>query len=187
MRIPQLRMESVMGRIGMQTNNARQSIEQPQAVLEIEQPSAEMTIEKTPARLTIDQTQAKEQLGFKSLPRLMEEFALEGRQGAQEGAGRRAEEGRELVRIENAGNPLPSIAKQNSERPEKFFNIGFIPSYFSVKLDFEPAKLHMDWKQNKPIIDVQPQKPIVGYEPGNVDIYMQQYPELNIDVIDIEV
>ncbi|RST77480.1 hypothetical protein D4T97_003070 [Siminovitchia acidinfaciens] len=184
--IPQIRMESVMGQIGMRTRPARQTIEQPKAVLDIQQPPAEMHIERTPSKLTIDQTKAWEDMNLKSLPKVMEEFAQEGRSKAMEGTARRAEEGDELMRIEQGGNPITGLAKRNSERPEASFNIGFIPSPFSVKLNYEPSIVDIQWTRREPIIHVEPQKPVVEYEQGNVDIYMEREPSLKIDFINLE-
>ncbi|MBD8004670.1 DUF6470 family protein [Bacillus norwichensis] len=184
--MPQIQMESVKGQIGIRTIPASQSIEQPKVIVEIQQPPAEMQIEKTSSKLTIDQTKAWEDMNLKSLPRVMEEFAQEGRSKAMEGTARRAEEGDELMRIENGGNPMPGIAKRNSERPEASFNIGFIPSPFSVKLNYEPAILNIQWMRREPIIQVQPQKPIIDYQSGKVDIFMEREPSLKIDFINLE-
>ncbi|MFD1706924.1 DUF6470 family protein [Siminovitchia sediminis] len=187
MRIPQIRIESVTGQIGMRTTHATQTIEQPPAVLQIQQLPAEMQIERTPSKLTIDQTKAWEDMNLKSIPRLVEEFAQEGRSAALEGTARRAEEGGELMRIEHGGNPIPVLAKRNSERTEALFNIGFIPSPFSVKLHYEPSVLDIQWTRHEPVIEVEPQKPIIGYEPGKVDIYMEREPSLKIEFVNVEV
>lgn len=185
--MPQIRMESTMGQIGMRTISARQLVEQPKAILEIKQPPAEMEIKRTPGKLTIDQTQAWEDMNLKSIPRLMEEFAQNGRSQLLEGIARRAEEGGELMRIERGGSPIPNISKQNSEKPQAPINIAFIPSHFSVKINYDPGSLDIHWKQNKPIINVEPQKPKVEYDPGNVDIYVDREPSLKIDFVNLEV
>lgn len=184
--MPQIQIESVKGQIGMRTVPARHSIEQPKAILDIQQPPAEMHIERTPSKLTIDQTKAWEDMNLKSLPKVMEEFAQEGRQQGMEGTARRAEEGDELMRIENGGNPIQRIAKRNSEKPQASLNIKFIPSPFSVKLHYEPSVLDVQWTSHEPLIHVEPQKPVIGYEPGKVDIYMEREPSLKIDFINLE-
>lgn len=185
MRVPQIRMESVKGQIGMRTNPANLMMEQPQAVMEIRQPPAEMQIERTPSRLTIDQTKAWEEMNLKSLQKLIEDFAQEGRTKGLEGIGRRAEEGDELMRIEQGGNPISAIAKRNSEKPQPSLNIGFIPSHFSVKVNYTPSMLDIQLKQNRPEITVESKKPVVDYQPGNVDIYMEREPSLKIDFVDV--
>lgn len=185
--MPQIRIESIKGQIGMRTIPATQTIEQPKPIVEIQQPPAEMHIERRPSKLTIDQTKAWEDMNLKSLPKIMEEFAQEGRSKAMEGAARRAEEGDELMRIEYGGNPIPGIVKRNSERPEASFNIGFIPSPFSVKLHYEPSVLDIQWTRREPMIQMEPQKPVIEYEPGKVDIHMEREPSLKIDFVNLEV
>ena len=182
---PQIRLESTSGQIAIRTTPGSQTIEQPKAELSIQQPPAELTINRTPARLTIDQTQMWEELGFKSTPRLIEDFALQGKSDILEGIGRRAAEGGELMRIENKGNPIPTIAHRNTDKTPSGYNIKFIPSYGSVKVSYEKAKLDVEWKTNKPVIEADTKKPIVGYEPGHVEVSMERWPSLKTDFVNV--
>lgn len=183
MQLPRLTMESTQGRIGITTRLASTSIEQPQAELNIKQPPAKLEIKTTPGKLTIDQTQAWEDMDLKHIFRRIEEAAGWGKQDVLEGMARRARQGDEMMRIENKGNPLPEQAKQNSERRPFEFNIGFIPSHFSVKTNYEPAQVDIEAEPQKPMIEVTPNKPIMEYTPGEVTIDMLQYPSLSIGVI----
>ncbi|HZG71727.1 MAG TPA: DUF6470 family protein [Chondromyces sp.] len=185
MQLPQIRLTSQQTAIQLDTQNPVQSIEQPKAILDIQQPPAELTIERTPARLTIDQTKAREDMDLKSIFRRTEEAAQLGYQDALQGIARRAAEGDELMRIEHGGNPIPSQARRNSEGPEKQFNIGWIPSHGSVKIDFTPGKVDIRVKTNPAINNSRPQKPIHDYQPGKVNISMKQYPSLDIDFVNL--
>ncbi|MGM9923425.1 MAG: DUF6470 family protein [Bacillus sp. (in: firmicutes)] len=185
MRLPQIRLESQRALISHETINVRQQIEQPRADLDLQQPPAEMTIERTPARLTIDQTAAREAVDLKSIRKRIEEYADNGRQEWLEGIARRAQEGDELMRIENGGNPVAVQVKANSERPEKQFNIGFVPPLFSVKLHYEPAKLDIGWQVNQVISRSKANKPILDYEPGKVEVGLRRRESLNIDYVNV--
>ncbi|WP_050616461.1 DUF6470 family protein [Bacillus testis] len=187
MRIPQIRLESQSAMISIQTNDAELELQQPQAELDIQQPKAEMSLERTPARLTIDQTAAWEAMGFKSISRSSKEYATNGKQELMEGMARRTQEGDALMKIENGGNPIQQIAKQNSERTEIQFNIGFIPPIGSVKLEYEPAKVDIDWQIHKPIVNAKTNKPIGDYRSGNVDIDLRQKNSLTIDFVSEEI
>ncbi len=182
MDIPQIRMQSTFGKIEINTQNAQLTIEQPPADLSIEQPKAEMTIEHTPSRLTIDQTKARADIDLKSIRQRIEEAAQYGSQSVNEGIARRAQEGEELMKIENGGKPLAEQAKRHGYLPEHELGLGFVPSYGSVQVDYEPGSLNINWTVNKPIINSQPHKPIMQYYPGKVDFGMKQYPSLNIDI-----
>lgn len=188
MKIPQIRLESTSAQIGIKTNHAVNQIQQPMADLSIEQPKAELTIKTTPSKLTIDQSQARADIDLKSIFRRTEEFAQNGYQDWLKGIARRSQQGEELMKIENGGNPISSQAKQNSQKPMKEFGLGFVPSASSVKIQYEPAKVDVEIQPNKPKIDVHVNKPIYGYEPGKVDISLQRRNELKIDfeIIDIK-
>lgn len=181
MHIPQIRLESTNAQISIKTNLAVNNISQPMADLTIEQPKADLQINTTPSKLTIDQTEARSDIDLKSIARRTEEFAQQGKSGLLEGIARRAQQGEELMKIENPGNPVASQAKTNSQKEMKEFGLAFIPSYGSVKINYEPSKVEINVKANKPNINVQVNKPIYDYQPGNVDISLQRRNDLKID------
>ncbi|PWA12626.1 hypothetical protein DCC39_05230 [Pueribacillus theae] len=187
MNIPQIRMESKFARIGIAHEPPVQEMEQPKAELSIQQPPAELTIERIPGKLTIDQVQAWEEMNLKSPFRLTEEFAQTGYHDWLNGMGRIAEQGDELMRIENGGNPIADQAKENSENPLYEFNIGWIPSPFSVKINYTPGKIEIQSKVNKPIIEANPNKPVHRYRPGKVNIYVERLNSLAIDFVNRKV
>ncbi|MEM5016190.1 DUF6470 family protein [Metabacillus indicus] len=183
MNIPQIRLESRFAKIGIETVNAKLSIEQKPADLSIQQPKAELSIRTTPGKLTIDQSKAREDVDLKHISKRIEEAADMGRQDLLSGIARRIRQGDEQMRIENGGRPLTAQAKANSERPEKQFNIGFIPSHFSVKLAYQPAEVKIDVKTNDPIIESTTNKPIMDYEAGDVNIHLAERNQLKIDFV----
>ncbi|GIN85247.1 hypothetical protein J6TS2_16330 [Heyndrickxia sporothermodurans] len=182
MLLPQIRLESQFAQIEMKTNSAKQTIEQPRAELDLQQPPAEMSINRTPSQFSVDSTEARADVDMKSIRRRIEEFAQNGYQEWLNGIARRAQEGNELMRIENGGNAIANISKQNGKLFSTFdFNIGFVPKLGNVKIDFEPSKLDIEWKVNPPINNTKIRRPIVDYIPGNVDIQLKQYQNLKID------
>lgn len=186
MQLPQIRLQSNFAQIELNTKPAEQSIEQPEAELDLQQPPAEMTIDRTPSKLSIDQTQAWEDMDLKHIFRRIEEYANNGYQDWLSGLGRRAGDGDQLMRIENDGNPIASQAKTNSEKPVYSFNIGFIPSPFSVKVNFEPSKLNIEWNINKVINNTKAQKPVVNYQPGEVTTSLRQPSSLKVDFTNLQ-
>jgi hypothetical protein len=186
MNFPQLRMESTFGQIELTSQKPIQEIEQLPAEMIIKQPKAELEIKCTPGKLTIDQTQAWEDMDLKHISKRIEEAAQNGYQDWLAGMARRAQEGDDLMRIENGGNPIAEHAKINSESPMYEFNIGFIPSHNSVKLNYQPADLNITWKTKKPVIEVNINRPRHEYTPGTVRSEMKQWPSLKIEVIGLE-
>jgi Family of unknown function (DUF6470) len=157
------------------------------AEVAIKQPKAELQIEAIPGKLTIDQTQAWEDMDLKNVLKRIEEFAQNGYQDWLAGMGRMSSEGDDLMRVENDGNPIADHAKMNSESPIYEFNIGFVPSHFCVKTNYQPGDLKIDWKTHKPEIEVKLNKPHHEYTPGVVRGEMKKWPSLKIEVIGLEV
>lgn len=186
MKLPQIRLQSQQALISHETINAKQNIQQPKAELDIQQPPAQMTIYRTPSKLTIDQTAAREAVNIKSIRKQMKEYADNGHQEALQGIARRAQQGNQLMKIENGGNVLALQAKQNGERSEKQFNIGFIPPLFSVKLHYEPTKIDIDWQVNKVINNTKTNKPIFDYEAGKVEVGLRQKESLDITFVNVD-
>jgi hypothetical protein len=186
MNLPQIRLESTFAKIAIETTPPMLEIEQPPAELDLQQPPAEIKIETTPAKLTIDQTKAWEDMDLKHIFRRIEEFAQQGYEDWLEGMARVSRQGDELMRIEDEGNPIAEQAKENSEDPMYEFNIGWVPSHFSVKTNFEPAKVHIDVKVNKPINHTKINKPMIHYTPGKVTINLAQRNSLKIDFVNLK-
>ncbi|WP_404468962.1 DUF6470 family protein [Sutcliffiella horikoshii] len=181
MLFPQIRLQTTFAQTELQIQKPVQQIEQPRAELSIEQPKAELTMRRTPGRLTIDQTQAREDMDLKSVGRRIEEAAQLGRQDWLAGLARVAEDGNEMMRIENGGGAIVRQAKRNSEGPPKEFNIGWIPSHFSVKIDYEPGKVDIDVKEQKPMVEAKISKPLHDYTPGSAQVSLANHPSLEID------
>lgn len=185
MKLPKLHMESVMGRIGIRQIPAKLYIRQPHAKLSIQQPKAEMRITRTPGKLSIDQSQAWEERYLMNTMRLTEINVTEARKALLEGIARRAEQGSQLVKIEQGGNVIAEQARENGSRKLANIGIKYVPSPFSVKIDYVPGELNIDIEPQKPIIEVETYKPEMNFERGTVEITMEQYPHLDIYVVDL--
>ncbi|PMC36629.1 hypothetical protein CJ195_14435 [Bacillus sp. UMB0899] len=186
MQIPQIRLESTNAQISIESRSATTQVQQQKADMSIEQPKANLSFRTNPGKLTIDQTQARADVEIKSVFRSIEEYAQEGSQGWSTGIQRRVQEGEELMKIENGGNPIVSQAKRNGYKPMKEFGIGFVPTVGSVKINYQPSVLETTITANKPIISIEVNKPIIDYQAGNVEINIAKKNYLKID-FDIKV
>lgn len=187
MKFPQLHMESKMGRIRIEQTPASVEIKQHKAHQSIEQPKAEMTIRTTKGKMNIDQSQAWEERNLMSTIRMNEIHAQEGLKAVQEGTARRAEQGAQLIKIEQNINVIAEQAIENGHPKMKTLSIKYVPSPFAVKINYEPGELHIDVEPRKPIIDVEINKPEISFTRGTVKIDMEQYPQLDIYVVDLYV
>ncbi|MEC5422858.1 DUF6470 family protein [Virgibacillus sp. C22-A2] len=185
MRLPQIRLESQRAEIQIQQSAGKQEIRQPKADMTIQQPKAELSITTSSSKLQIDQTQAWEDMNLMHIFKRNDRFAQEGRSAAQEGMGRRAQQGTEMMRIENEGNPLVNQAVTNGHTPMKALGIKFIPSQFAVKTSYQPSEVKIEVQTNKPIIESTVNKPEHTYERSQLEISMKQHHNLDIDFINL--
>lgn len=185
MELPQIRLESQFASIAMRQFPGNQEIRQPKAVMSIHQPRANLSIETTKPKLTIDQTKAWEDMNLMSTGRRIEVTAQEGSHAVLEGMERKAQQGRQLMEIENGGNPIVQQAIINGHDQMKSIGFKYIPSQFSVQFHYEPGEVHIAAQANRPLIDVQIFKPEHHYERGDVEIFMETYQQLNIDYVNL--
>lgn len=182
MQLPQIRIQATQARLNLEIHKPVQEIQQEPAELKIKQPPADLSIKTTPGKLTIDQTLAWENLDLKSPAKRVAEFAQQGNGEWAKGVNRLVTEGNELMKIENGGNPIVSQAKRKMVDSSSF-HTGSTPSAFSVKLQYDPGNVTIDWKVNSPIIDVEINKPTHNYTPGSVTGYVSPMASLHIDFV----
>lgn len=187
MKFPQIQIRTTDAKIDLQIHDAKQLIQQPKATQSIQQPAAILDINTTKSQLKIDSSQARRDLGLIGPIESSNNYAQKGKQLALQGAARRAKEGRQLMESAGKGQgtaPIQGIAKQN-HAPHRVgpYNIKFVPSIGSVKVQYAPGKTDINITAQKPKIDVQVNKPIHDYTPGNVTGTMIVRPDVEIDVI----
>ncbi len=188
MRLPQIQIHTTDAKLDLHIGKPSQHIEQPKATQHIEQPAAILEINTTKGVLIIDSSQARRDLGIIGPIEATKNAAKEGQQAALSGAARRASEGRKMMMSAGKGQgraTIQNIAKQNHGPPHRVqFNIKFVPSVGSVKIDYTPGTTDVNIQRREPIIDAKVSKPIHEYTPGKVTGTMVQRPKVEIDVID---
>jgi hypothetical protein len=186
MNFPQIRLQSTPSSIGIKTTPGKLEVETPPPALDIQQPKAKMEIESRPSKLTIDQTEARADMDLKSVRRRIEDFAKKGYEDWLSGLARVAQDGDELMMIENGGNAIAAQAKRNSENPMYDFNIGWIPSAGSVKIQYDPGEVNVKFEPQKVINNTQVVKPHINVSKAQVDISLQKYADLQIDFVNLK-
>jgi hypothetical protein len=181
MDFPQIRIQTTNALIEIHTKQAELNLEQPgTSDLSIRQTPAEMQIDRTPGLLTIDQTEAWGNLNLKSVFKATKDAAQQGHQDVMEGITRRIQEGDEMMRIENPGNPIKEQAKRHYLL-NGYIKKGWSPTAGNVEINYKPDKLDINWKINKPIIESNYKPPVMNYLPGSVETNIKQYSSVKID------
>lgn len=181
MNIPQLQVTTIKAQLGLTTQQPTQQIEQPKATLDLQQPQAEMTINTMKSRLSIDTTEARADMDLKSAARRTSDVAQYAKSEVSNGIARRAQDGNDLMRIENGGNPITAFADRAFRQPYSSLSIKFIPSYGSVKVSFEPGSVDIRVEPQKVINNSNANKPMHTYTPGKVTAELLQKPSIQID------
>lgn len=181
MNIPQLQIQTTRGNLGLQIDKPIQEIEQPKATITQEQPAAILEMSSTRPQLSLDTTEVRAEIDLKSPLRRSVENAQYGMQQLMEGIARRAQEGQQLVQIENGGGAIADIAKQNGTPPPKQMAFKFVGDRTKIQMSFQPGSLNINATLQKPVLDVQINKPIHNYTQGKVTGVMEQYPSIQID------
>lgn len=182
MDIPLLQIQTTRGILDLQIIKPTQEIEQPRATMNIQQPAATLEMSSIRPQLSLDTTEARADIDMKSVRRRIEENAQYGKQGVMEGIARRAQEGQQLLRIEQGGKVIADIAKQNATPPPAPLGIRFVGNRFNVQMSAQSGTTNIQATLQKVINDVQISKPIHQYTPGQVSGVMEQYPSIQIDV-----
>lgn len=186
MDFPQLQIRTTDTVIDLQIQDPVQNIRQPKAKQTIQQPAAILEINTTPGKLNIDSSQARRDLGLLGPLESIDKYAKDGKQAALKGMARRVREGRQMMI--NAGKgmgnqTIKNIAKQNHGPKIAPINIKFVPSVGSVKIDYTPGKLDIKAVPQKPIINTQINRPINEYIPGKITTDVLQRASIEIDFI----
>ena len=186
MRLPQIQIRTTDAKVDLHIAKPQQYIKQPKATQHIEQPAAILDINTTRSILKIDSSQARRDIGMIGPLESSANYAEKGKKEALKGIARRAKEGRQIM--ENSGKGqgrsiMQNIAKQNHGPHRVQFNIKFVPSVGSVKIDYTPGTTNINIQRREPIIDAKVNKPIHEYMPGKVTGTMVQRQDVDIDVI----
>ncbi|MEK4228426.1 DUF6470 family protein [Solibacillus sp. FSL H8-0538] len=187
MRLPQIQITTNDLKMNYEIQDATQKIRQPKAEQTIEQPAATLEINTTNGKLSIDSSQARRDIGMIGPLESTKNFAQKGTQVNLEGIAKRVREGRQMMLGAGKGQgraTIQNIAKQNHgpKRPGPY-NIKFVPSIGSVKIDYTPGTTNIDIEANSPKIDTKVNKPIHDYTGGKVTGTMVQRPTISIDVL----
>ena len=152
-------IHSTQPRLRMHTTNAQVNIEQPAAILEMSSKAA---------KLLIDQSQAWRDMGLLTPMEAGDQAAQKGMQAVAAGTARRAREGDQMMHIENGGNAIARIAKNNLGIAPVRSMIKWIPSVNSVKTTYIPGRLDINITPQKPRFDVRIGDVSGQFTPGNV-------------------
>jgi hypothetical protein len=185
LKLPQIRIQSENIKIGQNTTNAQLKMDRLDARQEVKQSTVRMIVETIPSKLTIDQNRAWSDMDLKSVFERTEEAAELGYQAWLEGMARESQEGDAFMKIHNKSNPIVEQALANSVQRPFETGLGYVPSYGSVKINFSPSIINIDWDMQKAVSNYTPGGVDIEYTHGKVDREIEKRNSLKIDFTNI--
>lgn len=182
-----IRITTTDARIGIETIPARLERKSNPARMEIKQKQALLEIETVKPRIKIDQYEAFASAGRKNNLDLAVDIAQEGYKQVMEYIAKKASDGDRLAAIHIKRDPIVEFAERDSY-VKRDFNIDFIPKA-RPKITVEEGEVKVELAGgpnaffDKVKINFVPHTYETKYIPGNVNIYMEQYPSVDIEYI----
>ncbi|MCA0757553.1 hypothetical protein KP806_21050 [Paenibacillus sp. N4] len=179
MQIPQIQIRQQYGKIHIDADNGRQELEQPQAKLEMEQIEPVQHMNTTRAQLEINQDRAWDALALGDNLKTMSTIYSMASDMALRGLERIVEQGNRMAAIHRGGNPIAEMAG-DWQRTYSEYDFRGAASFDNVDITYTPSELTIETTPGRVELNVQVNKPIHHYERGKLEIYMSQYPKLEI-------
>ncbi|MBN6186960.1 hypothetical protein JQN58_08190 [Aneurinibacillus sp. BA2021] len=183
MNMPRLDIQQTFAKLDWEIQDPSYTFEPGRAELSIHQQPAEMVLHRTPSRLTIDQSQCWADMDMKHIFRRNSEYAAAGQQQALAYIEKVTLEGEQLGAIEQGGNTIRGLAMDHRFLPEHRFTYGNVPGNFSLRMDFTPGELGMEWNTGGTTVDVHTTPFQHRYEKGKITYRMQKKNELHFQMV----
>ncbi|NEU30258.1 hypothetical protein GN156_05615 [bacterium LRH843] len=185
MNVPSIRIQSTDAQIGLRMNRPDMRIKQQNADLQIRQQHVGLIeISKTASKLHIDQTEAFADANLKSPLRMANEFWQKTTNEVMQYIAKTAQDGNQMLKIENGSGAIQRIAKANSERPPLQATFGYMPRSMSqVKFNYEPSKITMKAPYKEPDITVNLRPPQIEIPKWQTEAYMRQKNGISFEAV----
>ncbi len=186
MRLPMVQLKTTPLKLGVRTTPSKLNIDQgPPITLNTHTEPSRLEMHTEHVKVQIDQTKCFEEVGLKGNAAMLAETVSFSKQKLIEGIGKTVDHGNQLAAIENPQNPIPDQAMYNAfEQFVHEWNLGFIPQ---SRPEFKviPGSVDINYKPAEFVNNTQPIKPKIQYTKSKVDIYVEQYGNIEMSVVDL--
>lgn len=184
MDLPRIAIQTTQAKTGLESQRPPMSIRQQNADMQIDNPlTGNFRMSQEFVEITIDQTEAFADADVKSIFRRNDEWAQRAMQQALQYAAKTARQGEQLKKIENPGEVIPELARQNGERAPKEYNYAAVPSSTDkVRFGYQPGDVRVDVHWPDANIRVQRNEPEINIPRWEQNVYLQQRKSIQFDV-----
>ncbi|WP_209121471.1 DUF6470 family protein [Alkalihalobacillus sp. BA299] len=184
MELAQLNISTTRAEIAIQSQKPLMRIQQQHADFKIRQPHTDhIQISKRASKLYIDQAQSFADANLKGISRFLNDVVQNGEQKALQYIAKIAQQGDQLMKIENGQGALQQIAKTNSQLKTYDFNVGSMPRPFSVKFNYDPGEINITANRGEVKVQVKPNPTRVEIPKWQTEAYMTQKNKISFQAV----
>lgn len=179
MEIPRIQLNIQNAKLSIDADIGKQRLEQPRPSVDMKQVRTEQQFRTTPGRLEINQDRVWDALALGNNLETMSKIYSMASDIALQGIARIVEKGDRMAAIHQKGNPIAEMAKE-WKRTFPEFDFRGEASFDNIDFYYTPSELSIETIPGRVDLHVQVNKPIHEYTRGNLDIYMSQYPKVEV-------
>lgn len=180
--MPQIQISQTWAQIGIRHIPGQLQIEQPHPVVESESRPPELKIHRRGSQLLIDQTRAWEAYALISPVKLTQTIVSNIKAVYPHMVAKIAQDGDRMADVHLSTNVFTQLAREQP-RPLTELKIAGPASTLNVEFEYQPEELALEVQAGNWQYRIKAQKPQITYQPGRVEIYLRQPPQLEIDWI----
>jgi len=177
--IPKLNITQVPNKIGINIKEPEYEINQTKPETSIEKGKGKQQISQKNARVNVDNYPARYDLGYRNYKDFMKDFAQEGKQSMLSQIKKYANQGDQLMRIENGGKPIISQAKQENKPSQKEIALRWKRG---PKISVRENSLDINYSPQKVKSNLSRGEVSSNLNWGKVSTYLEQKADLEINV-----
>ena len=181
----QVRISTQPTRLALQTRDAFLDQRSQRAQIRISRQNAQVDVQQSEVRLSVESSACRAARGIYDSAGFSDQMAQQGREGLRNAIAQYVQTGNRLARISSSANTIAQIlADRNLDQTQPVsIGWGFVPR---PEIRFEVQPLAMNWSEPQLNYQVQSADVTGTYTPGEVDIRVAQYADIDIQVAEAQ-
>lgn len=174
-----INIEQNFGQIGISTTPTQLRIVSREPKVDVKTQMSAVQVDINWPAVKIDQTAAQASMGYKPIVPFEKSHADKGQSEALKAIAQKAQEGDQLAKVEQGGNPFVSIAAAAYKNKE--CNIALMPSvppdiYFAGGIDIKANRGHVN-------VESLAKLPEISATDSSIEFYLKVKPSIDIRVV----
>ncbi|RCW44816.1 DUF6470 family protein [Paenibacillus prosopidis] len=179
MQIPQIEIRLQHAKLNIDADIGKQNLQQPRPTVEMEQVRPEQHFTTSRGQLNINQDRVWDALALGNNLETMKKIYSMASDIALRGLARIEQNGNRMADIHLGGNPIAEMARE-WQRTFPEFDFRGEASVDNIDFNYIPGELSIETIPGRINMNVGVNRPIHHYERGRLDIYIGQYPKVDI-------